>query len=137
MVKVPRVSCLILLGLLTGCGGGTSTTNPGSAPPHHGNLIALPGGKGYVEIVQKEAGSAKSTMSAEVSFYLINQSNEPLSPAPAAGTLTIGEKKIDLKPEGEALVTPTGPPLFPKGGLDGVLSVELEGKSINIPLGIR
>ena len=28
-------------------------------------------------------------------------------------------------------------PLFPKGGVDGELSVELDGKSVTIPLGVR
>ena len=34
-------------------------------------------------------------------------------------------------------MTPEGPPLFPKGDVDGTLTVELDGKPVNIPMGVR
>ncbi len=138
MFRIARTGCLVVLGVLAGCGGGApSTLDPGTPPPHKGNLITIPGGKGFVEIVQKEV-SGKSPVSAEVSFYFLKEDGTtPISPSPGAGTLTVGKKKVDLKAEGDGLVTPNGPPLFPKGGMDGVLSVELDGKSVNIPLGVR
>jgi hypothetical protein len=138
MFKIARSGCFVFLGLLAGCGGGApSTSYSGPPPPHKGSLVAISGGKGYVEIVKKEA-SGKSPVSAEISFYFLRDDGATLySPSPNAGTLTVGQKKVDLKAEGDGLVTPNGPPLFPKSGLDGMLRVDLDGKSINIQLGLR
>ena len=96
----------------------------------------MPGGKGYLEVVRKEAASAKTPLIGEVSFFFLKDASTPYSPAPSSGTLTIGNKKVPLKAEGDALVTPNGTPLFAKG-LDGVVSVELDGKTTTIPLGVR
>ncbi len=138
MFKIARSGCFVFLGLLAGCGGGVpSTSDSGPPPPHQGNRIAISGGQGYVEVVKKEV-SGRSPISAEISFYFLrNDGTTPISPSPAAGTLTVGKRKVDLKAEGDGLVTPTGLPLFPKSGVDGMLSVNLDGKSINIPLGLR
>jgi hypothetical protein len=138
MFKSARSGCLVFLGLLAGCGGGApSTSYSGPPPPHQGSLITIPGSRGYVEVVKKEV-SGKSPVSAEVSFYFLkNDAATPYSPSPGAGTLAVGKKKVNLKAEGDGLVTPNGPPLFPKGGVDGWLIVDLGGKSINIPLGLR
>jgi hypothetical protein len=98
----------------------------------------MPGAKGYVEVVQKPATSPKTSMTGEVSFYLLKEDGStPVSPAPTTGTLAVGKKTVTLQPEGDGLTTPNGPPLFANGGLDGVLSVELDGKPVNIPLGVR
>ena len=138
MFRIARAGCLVFLGVLAGCGGSApSTSDSGPPPPHKGKLIAIPGSMGYVEVVKKEV-SGKSPVSAEVSFYFLkDDGTTPFSPSPSVGTLTVGKKKVDLKADGDGLVTPNGPPLFPKGGVDGVLSVELDGKSMNIPLGVR
>jgi hypothetical protein len=138
MPPIMRASCFILIGILAGCGEGPpSTSNPGTPPPHGGSLIALPGARGYVEVVKKDAAPAKGSLTGEVSFYFLKDPSTPYSPAPTAGTLTVGNKKIALQSEGDALVTPGGPPLFAKGGLDGTLSVELDGKTTSVPLGVR
>jgi len=88
-------------------------------------------------VVKKEVASSKEPTSGEATFYFFKDMTDSYSPAPSSGTLTVSKKKVTLKSEGDALVTPTGPPLFAKGGLDGTLSVELDGKPINIPLDIR
>jgi hypothetical protein len=140
MSRIARIGCLIVLGLTTGCGGGPpSTSDPGTPPPHQGTIVRIPGGKGYVEVVQKKATSATAPMTGEVSFYFLKEDGTtPAAPAPTAGILEAGQKKITLKLEGDALVTPGGPPLFAKtGGVDGILSVELDGKTVTIPLGVR
>jgi hypothetical protein len=139
MPKIARAAGLVLLGILTGCGGGPpSTSNAGPPPPHQGNLTTLPGGKGYVEVVQKKAASPTTPLTGEVSFYFLkDDGSTPFAPAPSTGTLTVGKKKITLEAQGDGLATPNGPPIFPKGGVDGELSVELDGKPVTIPLGVR
>jgi hypothetical protein len=129
--------CLISTTTLIGCGGGPTLSDSGPPPPHGGNLVRLPANAGYVEVVKKANSSAKTPMAGEVSFYFLKDASTPISPAPSAGTLTVGKKKVALKSEGDALVTPEGPPLFPKGDVDGILTVELDGKSVNIPMGVR
>ncbi len=138
MFRIAHSGCLAFLGLVAGCGGGVpSTSYSGPPPAHKGNLVAISGGKGYVEIVKKEV-SGKSPVSAEISFYFLRDDGATLySPSPSAGTLTVGKKMVDLKVEGDGLITPNGPPLFPKSGIDGMLRVELDGKPINVPLGLR
>ncbi|MGA8349794.1 MAG: hypothetical protein WB773_18545 [Isosphaeraceae bacterium] len=137
MIRITRAACFLLAAMLTGCGQGSLTSNPGTPPPHGGNLVKLHSGQGYVEVVKKAVASGKEPTSGEATFYFFKDMTVPYSPAPSSGTLTVGKKKVTLKSEGDALVTPSGPPLFAKGDVDGVLSVELDGKSINIPLGIR
>jgi hypothetical protein len=100
--------------------------------------VKLPGGKEYVEVVQKTPASATTPLTGEVTFYFLKEDGTtPISPAPSTGTLEVGKKTITLKPDGDALATPNGPPLFPKGGLDGILSVDLDGKPVKVPLGVR
>jgi hypothetical protein len=137
MIRIARVGCLVLSGLLAGCAGGPLTSGEGSAPPHGGSVLKLPGGKGFVEVVKKVAASSKAAASGEISFYVLKDMNTPYTPAPSSGTLTVGKKKVTLKPEGEALVTPGGPSLFNGQDPDGVLSFELDGQSVSIPLGVR
>jgi hypothetical protein len=87
----------------------------------------MPGGKGFVEIVVKGKGTGAS-------FYFLKDATNPISPAPSAGTLTVGTRKLALKSEGEALAVPDGQSPFPKGIVDGVLTVEIDGKPVSIPL---
>src|SRR5947209_2750025 len=107
--------CLMSTATLIGCGGGPNLSDSGPPPPHGGNLVRLPANAGYVEVVKKPSSSAKTPMTGEVCFYFLKDASTPLLPTPSAGTLTVGKKKVALKSEGDALVTPEGPPLFPKG----------------------
>jgi hypothetical protein len=135
MIGRARVSILIMSILFAGCGSPLLST-PGLPPPHGGNVINLPGGKGFVEVVKKDIGTSKASVAGEVYFYFLKDINTPLSPAPSSGSLTVGKRKVPLNVESEGLVTPTGPPLFPKGDPDGTLTVELDGRTVNVPLGV-
>ena len=98
----------------------------------------MPGGKGVIEVVQKKPASATTPLTGEVTFYLLKEDGTtPITPAPRSGTLTVGKQKITLTVEGDALTTPNGPPIFPKGDLDGVLTVDLNGAPITVPLAVR
>jgi hypothetical protein len=139
MCKFALGASIVCLGVMMGCGGGApDTSNPGEPPPHGGTLIKLPGGTGLVEVVKKATSPSEKSVTAEVSFYFFKSAYTPYSPSPSSGTLTPANgKKVELKLEGEALVTPPGPPLFKQGDPDGTLTVELDGSSKTIPLGVR
>ncbi len=139
MRTIMRAAWLLCVGFSIGCGGGPpSTSNPGEPPPHGGVSISVPGGTGLVEIVTKDTSKSQQSVTSEVSFYFFKSAYTPYSPAPSAGTLTLGNgEKVQLKSEGEALVTPPGPALFKKGVVDGTLTVQLDGASRTIPLGVR
>jgi hypothetical protein len=129
---------LVLLSAGMGCSGSSPMDSVSAPPPHGGSLLPLPGGKGYVEIVKKDAGSNSQDLTGEVAFYFLKDGTAPMSPAPTSGTLTVGKKVVTLKSDGDGLVTPIGPRILPKGStLDGVLSFELGGKTLSVPLGIR
>ena len=133
-----RVLLLLAALPLVGCEPGPpSTTATGPPAPHQGSVIELPGGEGYVEIVQKQPTSPKAPLDKELSFYFLKDMTTPLAPAPTTGTLAVGKKTVALKADGDALVTPLGPPIFPQGDLEGTLSVDLDGGSKTIPLRIR
>ena len=140
MRKLSRAASFAFIGLLAGCGGGggPSSSDPGTAAPHNGKLITLPDGDGFVEVVKKTSTTPNTPTDAEVSFYFFRTGSTPYTPAPTSGTLALpSEKKIMLKAEGGALVTPPGPVLFAKSDVDGALIVELNGKTKTIALGIR
>ena len=125
---------------MIGCGGGPpSTSNPGTPPPHGGNLIKLPGGKEFVEVVQKTAASATAPMTGEVTFYFLKEDGTtPISPAPSTGTLDGRQaERSPSSPKGMGSPPRTGRPCSPRPGLDGILSVELDGKPVKLPLGVR
>jgi hypothetical protein len=100
--------------------------------------MQLPGGTHLVEIVKKATPVSAKSVTSEVSFYLFKSAYTPFSPSPSSGTLTLtNNAKIELKAEGEALVTPPGPPIFQNSDVDGTLTVQLDGKTRTIPLGVR
>jgi hypothetical protein len=139
MCKFALGAMILCFGLTIGCGGGApDTSNPGEPPPHGGLLVKMPGGTGLVEIVKKDTSPSEKTVTAEASFYFFKSAYTAYSPSPSTGTLTPANgKKVELKAEGDALVTPPGPPLFKQGAVDGTLTIELDGKTRTIPLGVR
>lgn len=131
---LPLLAALPLLGCEP---GPPSTTATGPPPPHQGAVLELPDGEGFVEIVQKKPASPKTPLDKELSFYFLKDMTTPLAPSPSTGTLTVGKKAVELKADGDALVTPAGPPIFPQGDLEGILKVELGGGAKSIPLRTR
>jgi hypothetical protein len=126
-----------LLGLLFsgGCSSKISTADPGPPPPHGGTIVFFPDRSGVVEVVKKDG---KEPMISEVSFYFFADAWTPYEPAPESGVLVLSdERTISLKADGDALVTPPGPPLFADGDVDGVLRVTIDGETRQIPLGVR
>jgi hypothetical protein len=137
MNRIARAILLSVTMVAVGGCGGTGALDGGSKPPHDGELITIPGGKGYVEVITKKASSPKTPLDGELTFYFLKDASTPRSPAPSTGTLKVGKSEVTLASQGDALVTPKGPPLLQKGTLDGRLKVDLDGQTVNIPLGVR
>jgi hypothetical protein len=131
---VPGLGAWIVTALV-GCGDGVSTANPGEQPPHGGTLILLSDGSGMVEVVKK---TGTSPMTAEVSFYFYSDAYSPYDPSPQKGVLQVSKQRsVTLIPQEDALVTPEGAVMFANRDVDGILTVELDGISRQIPLGMR
>ena len=130
-----RVCGLSILGLVVGCGGALSTTDPGPPPPHGGTLVFFPDGTGLVEIVKKNGADS---LASEISFYFFKDAWTSYEPAPGTGVLVMEDgREVSLVADGDALVTPSGPALFEDREVDGVLRVEFGAETKQIPLGIR
>lgn len=137
MTKLILGACLAFVVFLCGCTKDNSTAVK-PPPPHGGSLIAIPDNNGFVEIVKKPIAGKETSVSGEMKFYFFKDEFTPFTPAPTTATLTCGKNKtVTLKPDGDALVTPDGPPLFDGGEPDGTLSVQLGGKNLSVPLGVR
>jgi hypothetical protein len=108
-MKYIRIKTTLLLTLpvlwLQGCGSSTPTTGPNVAAVHGGNLLTLPGGKGYVEfLVEPGEGTAKTKKSKAVAYFLKVDSSGPLDPAPSDVTFTPeGGSSVTLKSDGGVL----------------------------------
>ena len=124
-------------GLLIGCGGTASApVDTGTEPPHEGTLVPLPDGKSWIEFVKK-TGVAPITSELTVYFYRDGKYT-PHDQMPDSAILAIDNKrKVTLKADDDALVTPPGPILFGDNDVRGELSFELEGLEMKIPLGFR
>ena len=121
--------------VLAGCGG--SGPQGVLAAPHGGLLVMMPENKGYVEVVKRPAESPGGL--AQVAFYFLDLSRNPLSPPPASASLKVrsarNPKPIELKAgEGGALETP---PAAGQGEIEGDLLFTLEGKPVAVPVNIR
>ena len=128
-VRVFGLCFLGLVGLVAGCG----PTNSNKPPPNGGEVIAVPGRKGFVEVVKKKG---PSPITAEVSFYFYKDAFTPYDFPPESGVLLLeGNRKVALEVDGDALVTPTGPTLFEGRDVEGIVSVELNGDDVKIQLG--
>ena len=139
MTRFARIGPVLFAGILAGCGGAPSTSNPGTMPPHGGDLVYLPQDQGIVEVVQERAVKESTAAKPEVAFYFFQgDMDTPLSPAPTSGTLIVSpKKKVELTPKDGGLVTPPGPAIFKGAGIDGSLSFVVNGETKMVPLGIR
>lgn len=131
----------LLVGLLLGCGGGTPSTIPTTAPPHGGSLLNLPDGKGYVEIVIKPIKQGDKSQSEFQIYFLGPDRNSALSPAPSVARLTVslpvGEKTIELQPKDGVFLSPPAESLLNGHDLSGNLNVDLGSGPIKIEISNR
>jgi hypothetical protein len=129
------VSLLFGLMVLAGCGDVTPMTPVSVAATKGGDLIRLPSGNGYVEILaeqDKTAGKSKKAGKARVVIYVMNNDGtDAPSPAPTEATYTDGQgvaHTLSLKPDAGSKHTrfESEPTDLPVGkGVTGELSLRL------------
>jgi hypothetical protein len=97
----------------------TRRTSPGRYVPPPPTPIRegrLPGGKEYVEVVQKTPASATTPMTGEVAFYFLKEDGTtPMSPAPTTGRSRSARRRSPSSPTGMGWSTRTGRHCSPRG----------------------
>ncbi len=131
--------CFLMIVLLAGCGNpGLSTSDPGKPLPHGGTPVSLPGGKGFVEVVKKADVPREGNVVGEVQFFFLNEDFSPNEAKPTSGSLAVNKGTvITLLVKDGGLATPAGKPLFAGKDPDGLLTAEVDGKTLAVPLGLR
>jgi hypothetical protein len=150
-----RLKFWLAAGLLAaascGCSGsGPTSAAPGARPgPHRGVLIALPGDKGYAEVVNSNSARTKARGKArppvQVLVYFLNPGLDAPSTASASG-VSVTLTQITDKPESIALQAAADakdslgklrfeskPGLFYLANATGELSATLDGESFKAP----
>jgi hypothetical protein len=120
---------------LSGCGGAPNDPRAAAAvvATHGGELVTLPDGKGFVELVVEAAGPAKSRKGGEVAAYFLKPDGfGPIEPAPTDVIFTTGGgPPITLAPQGDHFVSEPGP-YTPGRGLSGELSATVGGGTVKV-----
>ncbi len=140
-------SCLILgLALLvSGCGGGSPYNGPGMpGPSHKGQMVSLPGDKGYAEIVISSAGGATGkkgqAKSKVVAYFYQKDGTTEMTPGPTDVSLKFGTDAkspvATLTPAKSGGAYESEPGAFPED-FRGALSATVGGESLKAPFAVR
>jgi len=109
--------------------------------PHGGTLIDLPEGKGFVEVLRRDAPGKPG--GSRVVLVFLDAVRRPMVAPPASATLklrTDAGKSIDLKPTDPA--DPDGPaalasPPLPAGEIEGQVTATVDGKPAVLTINVR
>lgn len=141
---------LSLCGCGSGTGGGSSAATH-SVGPHGGTAVALPGEKGYAEVVLDRSGvkPGKAGGAKIQAYFLGKDARTPLASPPTSATLSLTIPGKDepvsasMSPDAAAskpadkgrLTTPPGD--FDYDELRGELSATVDGQAATIPFSFR
>jgi len=130
--------------LLAGCGGSPKEL-PVAKSAHGGNLVSLPGDRGFVEILV-ESGAAGGGRKAQVKPRIIAYFFQPdgtteMSPGPTEVKVKVGtgEKSavVDLSPQPkEAGKYASEPGTYPDG-FNGQLDGKVNGEAVQVSFTLR
>jgi hypothetical protein len=127
-------------GSLCGCERPTTPLLP-PPPPHGGAAFAVPG-KGFVEVVRKDApdGVGKT----QLVVYFLDEACKPLASAPSEASFQTrgrGSVRIALKPAQDADPATAGglasAPFDDPGEITGMLSATIDRAPVSIPITMR
>ena len=139
---------LVLLTLLwvPGCGTASPPAGPNVAATHGGNLLTLPGGKGFVEFAVEGPAAAKAARNPKsqvVAYFLKADGSGSLETTPSDVSFTPeGGSSIALKPGRDASKTgryesDPGQSLAPGREVSGELSASIGGETVKVPVVAR
>jgi hypothetical protein len=136
---------LLALFWVPGCGSGTPPAGPNVAATHGGNLLTLPGGKGFVEfVVEGPATKAEKNPKSQVIVYFLKADGSgPLDTTPSDVSFTPeGGSSISLKPAPDASKTgrfesDPGQSLAAGREVSGELSASVAGESVKVSIVAR
>jgi hypothetical protein len=131
--------------LLAGCGGSSSQSGGLPASPHQGNLVSLPGDRGFVEVLIDSgvaAGDRRTQAKPRIVAYFYQpDGTTEMSPGPSEVKVKVGtgEKSpvLNLSPlPKESGKYASEPGTFPDG-FKGELDAKFNGESVQTPFTIR
>jgi hypothetical protein len=139
-MRLVYLFAVLVATILGGCAANQTPISPRT--PHGGMLLALPDSPNSIEIVRQEV-VGKPDSSRLILFYL-DADQKPLTPAPTAATLKLrgrGARSIDFKPSSETDPSRAGglesAEIPERGGIDGELSTNVNGKSVALAVSVR
>jgi hypothetical protein len=139
------ICCLMIVPacLLAGCGGSPKEL-PVAKSAHGGNLVSLPGGRGYVEILVEAAGDGgrKAQVKSQIVAYFFQpDATSELTPAPTDVKVKLGtgEKSavVSLSPEPKAAGKYASEPGTYPDGFNGQLNAKVNGEDIQVSFVLR
>jgi hypothetical protein len=90
----PVLEALVLCSILVigGCGGSGDTSTPLPAAQHGGNIMPLPGGKGFAELLveRKTSGGKSPSKTRLVAYFYQPDGSTALTPAPSDVKVRLG-----------------------------------------------
>ena len=130
--------------VLGGCGGsGNSSTATVPAPQHGGNVVTLPGGKGFAELtIDKSSTPAKvASQTRLLAYFYQPDGTGALTPAPSDVKVRLGSAETGKDVKLTAQSAPAGlfasePGQFPEG-LRGQLELTLGGEPLQAAFTFR
>jgi hypothetical protein len=140
------ICCLLIVPacLLAGCGGSPKEL-PVAKSAHGGNLVSLPGERGFVEILV-ETGAAGAGRKAQVNSRIVAYFFQPdgaseMSPGPSEVKVKVGtgEKSpvADLSPDPKAAGKYASEPGEYPDGFNGQLNAKVNGEDVQVSFVLR
>jgi hypothetical protein len=132
-------------GILSGCGAGIQSQSA-PEPAHGGNMIALPSGRGFVELLTASESTAAVRKGAPVksrivAYFYNSDGTTELSPAPTDVKVKIGTAEkgtlVSLAPEAKAGGKYASEPGDFPDGFQGRLEANVNGEAVQAAFKLR
>jgi hypothetical protein len=134
---------IVPAGLLVGCGDNTATGGAPS-PPHGGIMAAVPGGKGYAELIVGPAAGAKKGQQVKsqiTAYFYQSDGATEMSPAPTDVKIKVGtaagSPTFALTPQPKEQGKFASEPADIPEGFRGQLEATINGAPVQLPYAIR
>jgi hypothetical protein len=140
MPRSPLSVALVFAVVLPGCGAPAVSLPP--PPPHGGTAYTLPHGKGFVEVVRRDATDRAGR--TELVVYFLNAERKTLPSAASNVSFAPKERNaaaLKFQPIGVADSADAGglasAPFDDSGEIVGLLSATIDGETVAISVNLR